>query len=286
MVTRKYKLRSKSLGRLRRRRTASSRRAVSRTNRNNNANRRTRHRTMTKGGRFKWNIFSRATVAPAPESPRRMSPSPTPSSASGRSTPPRRMSPSPTPSSASERSTPSPSPPRASGIDAVNANFEETNREITEIVPEINKQLAALEPAISKMNPETLKLYQENIVFIKEHFKAKIETMQQDITERRDAIHRRHEEQFAKFEEENSKLMADFRDERDPKQRARLKTQSENKIAEMNKFSGKIDADAREFKRLNHSAVSALKRDMHTIIHQLERNIKRPQPDPLFNIHL
>ena len=91
MVTRKYKLRSKSLGRLRRRRTASSRRAVRRTNRNNNANRRTRHRTMTKGGflndRFKWNFLSRATVAPAPDSSPRMSPSPTPSSASGRSTP-------------------------------------------------------------------------------------------------------------------------------------------------------------------------------------------------------
>jgi hypothetical protein len=225
------------------------------------------------------------------------SPPPTPSvpsslTPSGPSTP--SVPSSPTPSSASGRSTPSPSPPRASGVDAVKANFEEANREVTEIVPGINEKLdaadAALETAISKMNPETLTLYKNNIVFIKEHFKTKIETMQQAITERRDAFLRGYEEQLAKFEKENRNLMADFRAaEHDPKQMLRIKGQSEQKIKEMNQFSGKIDADAREFKRQNHSAVVALKSDMHTIIHQLERNIGKkgsPQSDPLHGIIL
>jgi len=277
IATRKYKFKLRKKFRQR------TSRRNRRTNRNNNANRRTRNRT-NKGGMLSFgSFFGRKSPSPPP------SQSPTPSSASERSTP----SVSPTPSSESERSTPSPSPPRASGVDAVNANFEEANREVTEIVPEINEQLdaadAALETAISKMSPEMLKSYKDSIVFIKDHFNTKIETMQQAITERRDAIRRRHKEQLAKFEEENSKLMEVFRAEHDPKQRLKIKGQSEQKIKEMNQFSGKIDADANDFKRQNRSAVLALKRDMHNIIHQLERNIGKkgsPQSDPLHGIIL
>ena len=257
IATRKYKFKLRKKFRQR------TSRRNRRTNRNNNANRRTRNRT-NKGGMFA-SFFGRKSPSPPP----------TPSGPS-----------SPTPSAASERSTPSPSPPRASGIDAVNANFEEANQEVTDIVPAINTQLGDLETAISKMDPEKLKLYKDSIAFIKEHFKTKIETMQQDITERRDAIHRGYEEQLAKFEEENSKIMAVLSEERDLKQRARLKAQSEKKISEMNQFSGKIDADARKLKSQNHIAVSALKRAMHTIIHQLEANIKRTHHDPLHNISL
>ena len=277
VATRKYKFK------LRKRFRQRTSRRNRRTNRNNNANRRTRNKTI-KGGMF--SALFRKSPTPSP-TPLPSSPIPSASSSLIPSAPS-----SPTPSSASDRSTPSPSPPRASGIDAVNANFEEANREVTDIVPEINEKLVALETAISKMDPALLRLYKESIVIIKEHFKAKIETMQQSITERRDAFLRGYEERLAKFEEENSKLMADFKDERDQRQRTRLKAQIDNKIKEMNQFSGKIDADARNLKSQNHHDVIALRTAMRTIIDQLQRNIVGsgnkgyPQRDPLHNIRL
>ena len=277
VATRKYKFK------LRKRFRQRTSRRNRRTNRNNNANRRTRNKTI-KGGMF--SALFRKSPTPSP-TPLPSSPIPSASSSLIPSAPS-----SPTPSSASDRSTPSPSPPRASGIDAVNANFEEANREVTDIVPEINEKLVALETAISKMDPALLRLYKESIVIIKEHFKAKIETMQQSITERRDAFLRGYEERLAKFEEENSKLMADFKDERDQRQRTRLKAQIDNKIKEMNQFSGKIDADARNLKSQNHHDVIALRTAMRTIIDQLQRNIVGsgnkgyPLRDPLHNIRL
>ena len=260
IATRKYKLRKRF-----RQRTSRRNR---RTNRNNNANRRTRNRT-NKGGMF---ALGRKSPTPLPPSPTPLPPSPTPLPHS-----PTPLAPSPTPS---------PSPPRASGVDAVNANFEEANREVTVIVPDINEKLVALETAIGKMDIKLLTLYKESIVIIKEHFKAKIETMQQSITERRDAIERGNEKQLAKIQEDTKKLMAALREELGPKQRTDLTTQINKKIAEMTKFSESIVTNAKQFKHNVHAEVNKLKMYMNTIIRQFERNIENQRSNPVQGITL
>ncbi len=268
MVTRKYKLRSKSLGRLRRRRTASSRRAVRRTNRNNNANRRTRHRTMTKGGffgRFKWNILSRATVAPAPESPRRMSPSPTPSS------------------DASGRSTPSP---------------ERDDDKIEKIQTELNALQTQIDTNDKKLTKEIIQLYIKKKTELQADAENKIKTLEDEHKKKQEAFERQNAAKHAEFEtrkkriaDEISKDAQILRDEKikalKEKGNTELTTQNtvleeqiKNKQSELERilpqqirdFKSEIGSTGRNLNRDMKSESRELYNKIHAKINKLMRN--------------
>jgi len=258
MVTRKYKLRSKSLGRLRRRRTAASRRAVRRTNRNNNANRRTRHRTMTKGGflndRFKWNFLSRATVAPAPDSSPRMSPSPTPSSdASGRSTP----------------------------------SLERDDDKIEKIQTELNALRTLIATNDKQLTKEFIQLYINKKTELQADAETKIKTLEDEHKKKQEAFESENASKHAEFETRSAQIADEIRNDaqvlRDAKIQAKdnknteLKTQIKVLEAQIKTKQSELERilpqQIRDFKSKILSTGRILNRDMKSESRKLYNEI-------------